>query len=124
MQNTDSSFAAKLNHLFEEKRKPNGDRYSKKEVIESSPALSRLILWRLETGKTLKPSYEIVRALAHFFGVAPDYFFESSESESENGPAEVDQQEALQVALRNSGLDKDEQKAVLLMIEALKHAKR
>lgn len=122
METTDSSFAARLNHLFEEKRKPNGDRYSKKEVIESSPALSRVILWRLETGQSLKPSYEVVKALADFFGVQPGYFFESSETNDETTKADP-QEEALESVLRNYGLSREELKAILLMIDAIKKSK-
>lgn len=122
MQNIDKSFAGKLNRLFEEKMKPNGAHYSKKEVLESIPVLTRVYLWRLQTGKVARPNYEIVKALADFFGIHPSYFFE--EADIEEGNIKGDQREELQVMLRSFGLDRDEQKAVLLMIESLKKSKR
>jgi transcriptional regulator with XRE-family HTH domain len=122
MQNTNNNFAARLNHLFEEKRKPDGTRYARKEVLESAPMLTRVYLWRLQTGKVSKPSYGVVKALADFFGVDPSYFFEGNEIKGET--TEEDQQEELQVLLRSFGLNWDEQKAVRLMIESLKNSKR
>jgi len=118
MEKPESNFAAKLNRLFEEKRKPNGERYSKKEVVESSPALSRLILWRLETGETTKPTYEAVKALADFFGVHPDYFFKDSE-EMPLEAFQADREKQLETALRFFGLDEAGRKAVRAMVEAL-----
>lgn len=113
-------FAEKLNRLFEEKTKADGTPYSKKEVIASSPVLTRVTLWRLQTGKISKPSYEVVKALADFFGVSPSYFFENAEG----NPAEGSPQGELQVLLRSFGLGKTEQKAVLLMIDSLKKSKK
>ena len=121
MPDTDNSFAAKLNRLFEEKRKPDGTFYSKKDVIDSSPVLTRVYLWRLQTGKVSKPNYEAVKALADCFGVSPDYFFEGDEIEKD--PGKGDQREDLQVILRSYGLGVAEEQAVLLMIEALKKSK-
>lgn len=126
MDNTDhNNFAAKLNRLFEEKRKPNGARYSQKEVFESAPGvLNRLYLWRLRKGKAFRPSYPVVKALADFFGVPPSYFFENGEIAAE--PAEDSQKNELihQIALRSSGLDKDGQQAVLFMIDSILKSKQ
>lgn len=119
MQNANNSFAERLNRLFEEKRKPNGDRHAKKEVIESSPALSRLILWRLETGQTLKPSYEVVKALADFFGVQPGYFFEEDE-EIKIDEIEPDREKQLETLLKSFGVAEEGRKALRAMIDVLK----
>lgn len=120
MENADNHFADKLNRLFQEKKKPDGTRYSKKEVLEGCPGLTRLYLWRLQTGKVARPSYEIVKALADFFEVQPDYFFEAA---NEAGGTPDPREEELKVLLRTFGLGKDEQRAVFLMIESLKKSK-
>ncbi len=126
MDNTDhNNFAAKLNRLFEERRKPNGTRYSQKEVFQSAPGvLNRLYLWRLRKGKAFRPSYPVVKALADFFGVDPSYFFENGEIAAE--PAEDSQKNDLvhQIALRSSGLDKDGQQAVLLIIDSIINSRK
>lgn len=118
MQIMENSFAVKLNRLFDEKRKPNGDRYSKKEVVESSPALSRLILWRLETGQTTKPSYEVVKALADFFEVTPGYFFDEH-NEMSMAAFDVDREIQLETVLKFFGLDETGRRAVRVVIDAL-----
>lgn len=120
MQNAKGSFAAKLNRLFEERRKADGSKYSKKEVVESSSALNRVLLWRLEAGETTKPSYEVVKALADFFGVHPDYFFNDSD-EMPLEAFEADREKQLEMALRFFGLDEAGRKAVRAMVEALRH---
>jgi len=122
MENNDQSFAERLNQLFEEKRKPNGTRYSRKEVLESIPALTRIYLWRLQTGKVARPAYEIVTALAEFFGVTPEYLFPASEVPRD--PTKPSPTEELQVILRGLGFDNKEREAVLLMIEAIKKNKQ
>jgi transcriptional regulator with XRE-family HTH domain len=117
----DNSFSSKLNHLFEENRKPDGTRYSQKEVIESAPGiLSRVYLWRLRTGKASRPSYRVVKALADFFGVDPTYFFPDDDLSTLDTPhSDLTQQ----IALRSAGLDEDGQRTVLMMIEAIKKSK-
>lgn len=120
MPTDENTFADKLNRLFEEKTKTDGTPYSKKEVIASSPILTRVTLWRLQAGKVSKPSYEVVKALADFFGVPPNYFFENAQG----NPAENNPQEELQVLLRSFGLGKTEQKAVFLMIDSLKKSQK
>lgn len=120
-----NNFAVKLNCLFDEKRKPDGTRYSQKEVFESAPGvLNRLYLWRLRKGKAFRPSYPVVKALADFFGVAPNYFFENGEIAVES--VEDDDQNELihQIALRSSGLDKDGKQAVLFMIDSIIKSKK
>ncbi len=121
MQTNGNSFAEKLNQLFEEKRKADGTRWARKEVLERIPALTRIYLWRLQAGKVARPAYEIVTALAELFGVPPSYFFEE---ENEGSQANTENPtEELRVVLRSFGLDRDAQKAVILMVEQLKKSK-
>src|SRR5687768_11538773 len=124
MDNTDNNFATKLNRLFDEKTKPDGTRYSQKEVLESAPVLTRVYLWRLRNGKVLRPSYAVVKALADFFGVDPGYFFENNQMKVTFVEDGRQKDLSQQIALRSAGLDQDGQKAVLLMIEAIKKSKK
>jgi transcriptional regulator with XRE-family HTH domain len=118
-----STFAEKLEFLFEEKRKLDGTQYSPTEVLDATVGvLTRVHLWKLRTGKTSNPSIKIVQALADFFGVPPSYFLEENEIKTES--TQDNQQEEFQVLLRSFGLDKDERKAVLLMVEAIKKSKK
>jgi transcriptional regulator with XRE-family HTH domain len=117
----DTSFSNKLNRLFAENRKPDGTRYSQKEVLESAPGvLTRVYLWRLRKGKAARPSYPVVKALADFFGVDPSYFFADDIASDANGhKSDLSQQ----IALRSADLDIDGQKAILMMIESIKKSK-
>lgn len=117
----DTSFSNKLNRLFAENRKPDGTRYSQKEVLESAPGvLTRVYLWRLRKGKAARPSYPVVKALADFFGVDPSYFFADDEASDANSQkSDLSQQ----IALRSADLDIDGQKAILMMIESIKKSK-
>jgi transcriptional regulator with XRE-family HTH domain len=126
MDNIDpNNFAAKLNCLFEEKRKPDGTRYSQKEVFESAPGvLNRLYLWRLRKGKAFRPSYPVVKALADFFDVPPSYFFENGEIVADVVEDEDQNNLVQQIALRSAGLDKDGKQAVLFMIESIIKSKK
>lgn len=122
--NDDHLFSENLNRLLENNKKPNGTPYSQKEVVESAPGiLTREYLWRLRTGKALKPSYQIVKALADFFGIDPNYFFESNTQQDET--AENSQQKDLShlISLRSSELDIESQKTILVIIDALKKSK-
>src|SRR5258706_42082 len=70
------NFAAKLNRLFKEKRKPDGTLYTQTEVVENTKGvLTRVYLWKLRTGRASNPGLQVIRALAEFFGVDPSYFF-------------------------------------------------
>ena len=120
----EGKFSEKLNRLFEEYRKPDGTRYSQKEVLESAPGvLTRINLWRLRKGKASRPSYPVVKALADFFGVEPSYFFDRDRLDVESMEQDERKDLATQIALRSSGLDLEGQKAVLLMIEAIRKSK-
>src|SRR5450759_2612334 len=110
------SFSEKLNRLFEEKRKPEGTHYSQSEVIEGiKGVLTRVYLWKLRTGRATNPGFQIIKAIADFFGVAPSYFFESNKMDAELIEKAQENDLVDQIALRSSRLDKDDKQAVLFM---------
>jgi len=119
-------FAAKLNRLFEEKRKPDGSPYTPSEVVESSKGvIARVSLWKLRTGRASNPSFQVVQALTAFFGVDPSYFFESNAPKpAATQPVRKWNKWVEQVAMRSSALDDEEKKAVLYMIESISKSKR
>jgi transcriptional regulator with XRE-family HTH domain len=118
------SFADKLNRLFEEKRKPDGTQYSQMEVVEGTKGtLTRVYLWKLRNNRALNPGYQIIQAIANFFGVDSSYFFANSEEEAKlinraQGNTLVDQ-----IAMRSAELDNDSKQAVLYMIDSILKSK-
>jgi len=109
----------RLNRLFEEKRKPDGSQYTQMEVIEGTHGvLTRVYLWKLRTGRASNPGYHIIQAISDFFGVAPSYFFETSEVEiSESESAKPDDELVKTIMLRSNELDEAGRKAILDMID-------
>lgn len=121
MTNTGNDFAAKLNRLFEEKRKPDGTRYTQTDVVEGTKGvLTRVYLWKLRKGSATNPGLHVVQALANFFGVGPSYFFEGNEGKTEASKEEQKRDELMdQIALRSVELDNEGKQAVLFMIETI-----
>ncbi len=120
------SFAAKLDRLFEEKRKPDGTQFTQTEVVDGTRGvLTRVYLWKLRTGRAANPGIHVIQALAAFFGVTPSYFFESSEVGFEQPQKKQTRDEMVeQIALRSSKLDEDGKQAVLYMIESIARSKK
>jgi len=120
------TFAEKLNRLFEEKRKPDGTQYTQTEVIESTKGvLTRVYLWKLLTGRASNPGFRVIQVLTEFFGIDPNYFFESDEIKTALAIDEQKRDAFLdQVALRAPELDDDAKHAVLLMIESILKSKK
>ncbi len=116
------TFTTRLNRLFKEKTKPDGSHYTQSDVIEAAHGVvDRVYLWKLLTGRAANPNLRIVQALAEFFGVDPNYFFESVRLPPE--PVKPDPRQELHSALRAFGLDKDEQAAITAMVELLTKTK-
>jgi transcriptional regulator with XRE-family HTH domain len=77
MNESKDPLAAKLENLFAEVRKPDGSRYTQAEVVQGTQGkLTRVYLWKLRTGRATNPGYQIIKALADFFGVDTNYFSE------------------------------------------------
>jgi transcriptional regulator with XRE-family HTH domain len=80
MKGKTSTFARKLEELFETRRKPDGSRYRQDDVIQGTGGiLTRVYLWKLRTGRSTNPGFHIVQAISHYFGVEPGYFFDAEE---------------------------------------------
>ncbi len=124
MPDTHSSFAEKLQKLFDTVTKPDGTKYTKDEVIQGSKgAITRVYLWQLRTGRAVNPGYHVILALADFFKVDPTYFFEDNEKEIQSIDDANRNNVVNQITLRSTKLDNDSQKAVLLMIDSILKSK-
>jgi transcriptional regulator with XRE-family HTH domain len=107
--------AEKLERLFDEVRKPDGSKYTQAEVVEgTSGILTRVYLWKLRTGRATNPGYQIIKALADFFGVDTNYFSEA-ENDTEIVRPEGKYIEAIQT--RAYQLDEKGRKAILDMMD-------
>jgi transcriptional regulator with XRE-family HTH domain len=124
MDDKKDTFAAKLNRLFEEKRKLDGSSYTQMEVIaKTKKVLSRVQLWKLRTGQADNPGIQVVQALADFFGVEPSYFF-GHESPERDEQAQKQHEFVEQVALRSYDLDENGKQAVIFMIDSILKSKK
>lgn len=122
MTENNESFADKLNSLFETKTKPDGTRYTQEELIRASGgALTRVYLWKLRTGRATNPGLSMVKAIADFFGVGVDYFFEAAPRKAPPATDIVEEVSknglATQIAMRSTKLDEEGKKKVLEMID-------
>jgi transcriptional regulator with XRE-family HTH domain len=77
---TQGSFAERLNKLFESIHPSGRKPYTNADVAEALAAaghpISKPYISQLRSGHRTNPSNETVAALARFFKVKPDYFFD------------------------------------------------
>lgn len=77
---TQASFADRLNKLFDTVHPPGRKPHSNAEVAEALASaghrISKPYISQLRSGHRTNPSNETVAALARFFKVKPDYFFD------------------------------------------------
>ena len=97
------SLAEKLERLLQTVRPAGRPPYSNAEVAaalqrEGGPTVSATYLWQLRKGLRANPTKAHLEALAHFFGVSPNYFFD------ETSAPDIDAQLALLAAMRDSGV--------------------
>jgi len=98
-----SVIAQRLRYLFENKRKPDGKRYSYREVLKAidergGPSMSVGYLSQLVTGVRTNPMMDAVQALAAFFEVPLSYF------DAHENTAETNEQLKLVAALQHAGV--------------------
>ena len=108
MSGTDQRcLADKLNHLFDTVRGPGQKAYSNHQVAAAinqrsaelgGPTIDHSYIAKLRSGGRGKPSFEVIEALATFFGVKVDYFSDEEVAQR------IDAQLALVAALRDSGV--------------------
>ncbi|MEC3918310.1 helix-turn-helix domain-containing protein [Nocardia sp. CDC160] len=95
-------FARRLNKLFETVHPPGRHPHTNAEVVAALTAsghpISKPYLSQLRSGRRTNPSDATVAALARFFKVKPDYFFNDSYA------AKIDHDLVLLSQLQGSGL--------------------
>lgn len=122
-QRPQRSLADKLNHLFDTIRGPGQKHYSNHQVaaainqrsaaLGGGPTIDHSYIARLRSGGRGKPSFEVIEALATFFGVKVDYFSDEELAQR------IDAQLALVAALRDSGVQDIALRAAGLSAEGL-----
>ncbi|MFE0025500.1 XRE family transcriptional regulator [Amycolatopsis sp. NPDC059021] len=84
---SERTLAAKLNHLYSMKRRPNGREYSNQYVADAAVATglvktcSQAYLWQLRNGTKDNPTTDLLKALAAFFEVPVSYFVDDEVAE-------------------------------------------
>ena len=68
----------RLRHLFETVKRPDGKRWTLREVAEGT-GLSLSYLWKLRSGRAVNPTRQVLEKLASFFGVPVTYLMGSTE---------------------------------------------
>jgi len=95
--------AQRLRYLFDNKRKPDGKKYSYREVLKAidaqgGPSMSVGYLSQLVTGVRTNPMMDAIQALAKFFEVPLSYF------DAHENTGETNEQLKLVAALQHAGV--------------------
>ena len=83
---TPGVIAERLEYLFTHVHPPGRRPYTHKEAADAINALagrrvlSSAYLWQLRTGKRSDPTHSRLSAIARFFGVLPQYFYDAEEA--------------------------------------------
>jgi transcriptional regulator with XRE-family HTH domain len=118
MTEQEGALAEKLEQLFEEKRKPDGSKYTQTEVVEGTDdVLTRVYLWKLRTGRATNPGFHIIKAIADFFEVDTNYFSESEEPVIDREKTKPTGKYFEEIQARAYKMDDKAQKAILDMMD-------
>lgn len=121
--------AERLQYLFENKRKPNGRKYSYREAIRAIEAaggasISVGYLSQLVTGVRTNPMMDAIQGLAKFFDVPLSYFDAHEATEETNEQlklvAALQHAGVQDVAMRTVGLPPESINLVLSMIDRVR----
>jgi len=119
-----STFAERLNTLFETHRSPNGDQYSLTEVRDATKGkLTIAYLSLLRKGGIKNPSIDKVQLIADFFGVSTTYFTDDGVASTTDRELSEALRRALaepkvrQLALRASELGPEEHDLYLRLLD-------
>ena len=121
--------AERLQYLFENKRKPDGKKYSYREAIRAieeagGASISVGYLSQLVNGVRTNPMMDAIQGLAKFFGVPLSYFDEHEDTEETNEQlklvAALQHAGVQDVAMRTVGLPPESVKLVLSMIDRVR----
>lgn len=126
-----ASLADKINHLFEVLHPRDRGPLSNEEVAaeitaQGAATISASYLWLLRTGKRDNPTARHLEALARYFGVTPDYFFDVAVAEDVRRElkfiAALRDAGVTNLALRAAGLTPDVLAAITVMVEQARKA--
>jgi ESX-1-secreted protein regulator len=121
--------AERLQYLFENKRKPDGKKYSYREAIRAiedagGASISVGYLSQLVNGVRTNPMMDAIQGLAKFFGVPLSYFDEHEDTVETNEQlklvAALQHAGVQDVAMRTVGLPPESVKLVLSMIDRVR----
>lgn len=124
-----SVIAQRLRYLFENKRKPDGKKYSYRELLrvidaQGGPSMSVGYLSQLVTGVRTNPMMDAIQALAKAFEVPLSYFDAHENTEETNEQlklvAAIQDAGVQDVAMRTVGLPPESVKLVLGMIDRVR----
>ncbi len=113
------TLANKLDELFRKGHPGGRGEYTYEEVAEGirrqgGPTISATYLWELRTGKKDNPRKRHLEAIAAFFGISPEYFFDTKTAER------ISAQLDLFAAMRDAGVRDLALRAAELSPEALR----
>lgn len=109
-----------VNNLFNTRLKPDGSKYSNREVaIATQGAIDATHLGKLRAGKIPNPSRDTLLNLCRFFKVPPSYFFPELRDQPEDTQA-IDPIDQLHVALRSLGVQPDIEEQIARLVQVLR----
>lgn len=120
--------ATRLEHLFATVHPRNRGPYTNEEAAEAinkkagRKVVSTTGIWQLRKGARTEPGYPRLVAIADFFGVKPEYFYDDDVAQRTDGQLELlaamRDKDVRDVALRSSRLSANSLAAVKAMIDA------
>lgn len=126
-----SSFADRLNYLFDTIYPAGRGQYKNSEVAaaicKSGESITSNYIWMLRTRRRTNPTMRHVAALAKFFGVPPSYFFDDADAEDIKQQLEIlsvaREADVREIFYRSTQLNGPDRNAVLRILRSLgKHA--
>lgn len=109
-----------VDDLFETRRKPDGGKYSNREVAAATQGvIDATHLGKLRSGKIPNPSRDTLLNLCRFFKVPPSYFFPELKEQLENAQP-VNPIDQLHVALRCLGVQPDLEEQIARLVQVIR----
>lgn len=106
--------AQKINFLFDNFKKPNGERYTFSEVEQrSNGVVDQSWLWKLAHGQVTRPGLRVLKTISDFFEIDSNFWFNELDETSLNRV----KQDVL--ALRAINLSPEALQIVLNLIDSL-----
>lgn len=123
-----TTFAARLNRLFESVYPPGRGPHTSAEVIAALKSegitMSAPYLSQLRSGNRTNPSTATMAALANFFRIKPDYFTDDTYYEKLDAElswlTELRDEGVRRIATRAIGLSAESQQDILIRIDELR----